>query len=134
MRSTPRGLAPGSITDPVLNALVEELVDKLQVGEAVDVSAYRLRYPGQAEKLEKLLPAMAVMADLGWSVNPPASPGSPADLDPAGGTSSVARALGDFRLLREIGRGGMAIVYEAEQISLRRRVALWSEGQAAPSE
>jgi serine/threonine protein kinase/predicted Zn-dependent protease len=32
--------------------------------------------------------------------------------------------LGDFRLIREIGRGGMGIVYEAEQISLNRRVAL----------
>jgi len=32
--------------------------------------------------------------------------------------------LGDFQLIREIGRGGMGIVYEAEQISLRRRVAL----------
>ena len=32
--------------------------------------------------------------------------------------------LGDFRLIREVGRGGMGIVYEAEQISLARKVAV----------
>jgi len=32
--------------------------------------------------------------------------------------------LGDFRLLRELGRGGSGVVWEAEQLSLKRRVAL----------
>ncbi|QDT70164.1 Serine/threonine-protein kinase PrkC [Planctomycetes bacterium MalM25] len=34
------------------------------------------------------------------------------------------RQIGDYRLVREIGRGGMGLVYEAEELSLRRRVAL----------
>ena len=43
------------------------------------------------------------------------------------GTSLVRRPpeqLGDFVILRELGRGGMGIVYEAEQRSLARRVAV----------
>jgi serine/threonine protein kinase/Flp pilus assembly protein TadD len=49
--------------------------------------------------------------------------------EPQGGAAATAGGmegsqLGDFRLVREVGRGGMGIVYEAEQVSLRRRVAL----------
>ena len=39
-------------------------------------------------------------------------------------TDLVGRRLGEFEVVRELGRGGMGVVYEAVQTSLRRRVTL----------
>ena len=39
-------------------------------------------------------------------------------------SSKTPQVIGDFRIIKEIGKGGMGTVYEAEQISLKRKVAL----------
>src|SRR6185436_18332834 len=52
----------------------------------------------------------------------PASPAGAGDVRPEPDLSG--KELGDYQSLRRLGRGGMAEVYLAEQLSLRRQVAL----------
>ena len=107
-------------SDSALDDLIEELTAKIHSGEAVDLAEIARRYPEHAERLRRLMPALALMANLSRSsVSDVAGVRA---LEPA---PEVGRGvLGDFRILREVGRGGMGVVYEAEQISLGRRVAL----------
>src|SRR5262245_6244212 len=109
-----------SQTDPSLELLIDELADRLQAGELIDFEAYADQHPDHAEQLRKLVPALAMMVHLKRSAVLGAARSALLDRSP----ELELGELGDFRLLREVGRGGMGIVYEAEQISLRRRVAL----------
>jgi serine/threonine protein kinase len=97
-----------------LGALVETLTARQQAGEAIDLEAVVRAHPTHAEALRRLVPALQLLADLGGSL------AGGGDV-PAG---EAAGTLGDYRIVREVGRGGMGIVYEAEQMSLGRRVAL----------
>jgi serine/threonine protein kinase len=101
--------------DPAVADLVEELTARLKAGEAVDLDACLARHPEHAEELRRLFPTLRMLAEMSLS----GSGGGP-----AAAAEAVPGTLGDFRLLREVGRGGMGVVYEAEQISLGRRVAL----------
>jgi WD40 repeat protein/serine/threonine protein kinase len=113
-------ISQANASDSVLVDLFEEIAAKLQAGEQVDLEAYAREHPEQAEPLRRLLPTIHVLADLGRS----AAKGDPSVASVAAPVELERGVLGDFRIFQEIGRGGMGIVYEAEQISLGRRVAL----------
>ncbi len=104
---------PPTGSDP-LNALAEEFVERFRRGERPALSEYAARHPELAAEIHELFPALVMMEDLG-SVD-----GQPVRAGPA----AVPEQLGEFRILREIGRGGMGVVYEAAQESLGRHVAL----------
>jgi serine/threonine protein kinase len=117
---------PTTADDQQLVDLVEEITQNLQAGAVCDVDDYIARYPQYADRLRDWITVMTSMADLGHSlaVGPPSRGGPPSESGAARLAAPTPGLLGDFRILREIGRGGMGVVYEAEQISLGRRVAL----------
>lgn len=105
-----------SLRDPI-EALADEYMARLRRGESPSVEEYAQAYPAHAEQIRTLFPTIAALEGLK----------SRGQRSPAAGAPLAGlqiERLGDLRIVREIGRGGMGIVYEAEQESLTRRVAV----------
>jgi WD40 repeat protein/serine/threonine protein kinase len=99
--------------ESLVGQVADEFLRRQREGEHPDIDAYVAQYPQAAELLRTVLASMRLLE---------LSQPDRAVPEPAGGEQTGT--LGDFRLVGEVGRGGMGIVYEAEQISLGRRVAL----------
>jgi hypothetical protein len=111
--------------DERLLDIVEGYLSMLASGAAESREALYARHPEFASELAEFFRARdqvdCVAVPLREAIQlEPLAGGERAVL----GDSSAPPDLGDFRLIREVGRGGMGVVYEAEQISLRRRVAV----------
>jgi serine/threonine protein kinase len=100
--------------------MAEEFAARLRRGERPSVQEYIDRCPEWADEIRELFPALVEVERV--KEDQPAQPGA-AEAEPAAALPPLGQ-VGDYRILREVGRGGMGVVYEAEQVSLGRRVAL----------
>ena len=95
--------------DLEIDELLEEYAARQRLGEACRIEDFIARSPHLEADIRLLFPTVQAMEGLGGASKV---------------QTAVPARIGEFKILREAGRGGMGVVYEAMQESLSRRVAL----------
>src|SRR5262249_38775354 len=109
-----------STADP-FGQIADEFVEAYRQGQRPSVEEFARRYPEHADDIRDMLPALVLMEKARADAS-----GEEGKAAVRGATTAVPtlRQLGDYQILREVGRGGMGVVYEAQQLSLGRHVAI----------
>ncbi len=103
-----------------VDVLADEFAARIREGEAPSIDEYVARHPELADDIRATFPSIAMMEKLSRKEHTERK----FERQTSRLISDSLETLGDFQILREIGRGGMGIVYEAVEKSLKRRVAL----------
>jgi tetratricopeptide (TPR) repeat protein len=114
---------PVAQDDPRVIQVLDEYLSALEQGRKPDRHTFVAQHPEIAEALAKCLDGLEFVQKVAPQLSQPSFKRATA-ADTTSQEFQPTTALGDFQIVREIGRGGMGVVYEAEQLSLGRQVAL----------
>ena len=112
-RDTPEAASPAE-RNPI-DLLAESFLARLRQGEYPAIDEYTTKYPELAEEIRSVFPTLALLEQGGEALASQPPPRRP---------KSLPTQIGEYQILRVVGRGGMGVVYEAEHDTMRRRVAL----------
>jgi hypothetical protein len=118
---------PGAVpsdADADLVAAVQEYMAEVDAGRRPNRQKFLVKHAHIAADLAACIQGLSFVQSAAAQIHHADQNAAPRNLDPIGVDLAAAQPLGDFKLVREIGRGGMGVVYEAVQLSLGRRVAL----------